>query len=54
LEKLIRLIQVKLTNLEEAFTTTFQRQIKVTLEVVEQKQKNNNLLPPPIIPESLN
>ena len=32
-ENLLKLVQGKLTNLQAAFTTTFQRQIKVTLEV---------------------
>lgn len=45
-ENLLKLVQGKLTNLQAAFTTTFQRQIKVTLEVVSVQVKKNNLPPP--------
>ena len=47
-ENLLKLVQGKLTNLQAAFTTTFQRQIKVTFEVASADPKKKNNLPPPL------
>jgi DNA polymerase-3 subunit gamma/tau len=47
-ENLLKLVQGKLTNLQAAFTTTFQRQIKVTLEVAPIRFEKKNNLPPPL------
>jgi DNA polymerase-3 subunit gamma/tau len=47
-ENLLKLVQGKLTNLQAAFTTTFQRQIKVTLEVAPIGFEKKNNLPPPL------
>jgi DNA polymerase-3 subunit gamma/tau len=45
-ENLLKLVQGKLTNLQAACATTFQRQIKITLEVVSVGFEKKNNLPP--------
>ncbi len=55
-EKLLKLHQGKIANLEVAFQDFFQRKIKVIMEVIDtpEEKKNNSLptLPPPLVRET--